>query len=165
MKKLTTVLTVIFILGIFLSGCNGGTTSSTIQIGLEMNNLKYCTQIKGDRDYIEKTDKTFSPGQTFYVYFEVEGLKTKNENGLYIYHPVVTAQIKDSSGDVIIPETRVVDRELKTDKTAEYLYFPISITLPKNAPDGKYTLTLKVKDANGNGHITSNTQFFIKSSG
>jgi hypothetical protein len=162
MKKILVILTVIFVGSVLLAGCNGGTTSSTVQVGLEMQNLKYCTEVRGDRDYTEKTDKTFAPGQTFYVYFEVKGFKTGKEDGLNIYHPVVTAQVKGPDGEIVIPETKVVDKELKTEKTVQYLYFPINVTLPQDAPEGKYTLTLKVEDAEGNGHITSNTQFFIK---
>ncbi len=162
MKKLILVVIAVLIAAAIFTGCNGGTTSSTVQIGLEMQNLKYCTQINGDRDYTEKTDKTFAPGQTFYVYFEVKNLKTKKENGKLVYHPIVYAQVNDPDGKVAIQKTKVVDSELKTIQSAQYLYFPINITLPNSAPDGKYTLILEIKDGNGSGHIKSTSQFFIK---
>ena len=162
MKKILSLIVVLSFVTILFSGCSGFTTSSNVQIGLQMDHFAYCSAINGDRDYTEKTDKTFAPGETFYIYFEVKGLKYKKDGDQVVYHPIVSVQIADAGGNVIIPETTVIDREIRGSHPAPYLYFPLNITMPSDAKEGKYTTIVKVKDAFGSGHITSQTQFFLK---
>ena len=164
MKKLLILIIAIAVSAALFSGCNGVTTNKKIQIGgLEMNHLVYCSTVNGDRDYVEKTDKTFAPGETFYLYFEVSGLKYKKDGNEIVYHPVISIEIKDADGNTVIPETTVIDKEIRGNHSAAYLYFPITFTMPSDTKDGKYTTIVKVKDAFGKGHITSSSQFLLKS--
>ena len=162
MKRVLSLAVLLMLVAILFSGCSGVTTSSNVQVGLQMNHFAYCSSINGDRDYVEKTDKTFAPGETFYIYFEVTGLKYKKDGDQVVYHPIVSIEITDTDGNVVIPETTVIDKELRGSHTAQYLYFPLNVTMPSNAKSGKYTTIIKVKDALGSGHITSRTQFFLK---
>ncbi len=162
MKKILSLIVVSIFITVLLSGCSGVTTSSNVQVGLQMNRFAYCSSVNGDRDYIEKTDKTFAPGETFYIYFEVTGLKYKKDGNQVVYHPVVSVEITDADGNIVIPETTVIDKEIRGSHPAQYLYFPLNVTMPSDAKNGKYTTIIKVKDALGSGHITSRTQFLLK---
>ena len=162
MKKALSLIVVLMLGAILFSGCSGVTTSSNVQVGLQMDHFAYCSSVNGDRDYSEKADKTFAPGETFYIYFEVTGLKYKKDGDQVVYYPVVSVEITDADGNVIIPETTVIDKEIRGSHTAKYLYFPLNVTMPSDAKSGKYTTIVKVKDALGSGHITSRTQFFLK---
>ncbi len=162
MKKILSLIVLSMLITVLFSGCNGVTTSSNVQVGLQMNHFAYCSSVNGDRDYIEKTDKTFAPGETFYIYFEVTGLKYEKDGNQVVYHPVVSVEITDTDGNIVIPETTVIDKEIRGSHPAQYLYFPLNVTMPSDAKNGKYTTIIKVKDALGSGHITSRTQFLLK---
>ena len=152
-------LIIALLVSFILTGC---TVSTTIQKGLELNNLAFCEQINGDRDFVERQNKTFSPSEVVYVYFEVSGFTSKKVESSFSYHPQVEVLVKGPSGSTIIERTTVVDQEVSTSSEAPYFYFPVNLTFPNNSADGKYTLTIYVKDALGNGNITRNEQFYLK---
>lgn len=141
------------LLSFILTGC---TVSTTIQKGLELNNLSFCEQINGDRDFVERQNKTFSPSEVVYVYFEVSGFASKEVDSSLSYHPQVEVIVKGPNGDTIIARTSVVDQEISTSSEVPYFYFPVNLTFPQDSQDGKYTLTIYVKDAFGSGNITRN---------
>ncbi|MGC9124951.1 MAG: hypothetical protein ACP5GW_02360 [Caldisericaceae bacterium] len=153
------ILALVVVALLILTGC---TVSTTIQKGLELSHLAFCEQINGDRDFVERQSKTFLPSEVVYVYFEVSGFKSNKSGNSFVYHPEVEVMVKDPNGNTAISRTTVVDQEVSTTAEAPYFYFPVNLTFPENSAEGKYTLTIYVKDAFGDGNITHNEQFYLK---
>jgi hypothetical protein len=162
MKK---ILIAVLMLTLFITftGCSSSTTNSSVEVVLSMQNFVLCESVNGERDYVERSSKTFKSGENAYAYFEITGFKYKKGDGKVTYHPVIDALIKDSDGNTVIPKDTIIDSELNGSAPVRYLYFYFPIPTD-GMKDGKYTLTIYAKDALGSGHLQTNEQFIIKSS-
>lgn len=163
MKKIL-ILSFSALLLFSLIGCGPNspvTTSSSTEVGLTLDNFVFCESVNGERDYVERTNKTFKPGEEAYVYFEVSGFKYKKDDGTVTYHPIIDAVVKDYDGNIVIPRETIIDTDLTGDNPVDYLYFYFYIPTD-DMKDGKYTLTVEVKDNFGSGHLRTNQQFIIK---
>lgn len=152
-------LVIALVISFLFTGCS---VSTTVQKGLELNNFAFCEKINGHRDFVERKNKTFSPSEVVYVYFEVSNFGLKKVGSSFTYHPQIDVLVKGPKGETVIERTTVINEEVSNSTEVPYFYFPINLTFPENSPDGKYNLTIYVKDAFSNGSITQNEQFFLK---
>lgn len=133
-------------------GCSGG--------GLKVDRFIFCSQINGDRDFVEKTDKTFLKGEeSVLVYAEVSGFRFSDISGVSEYWPTVEVEVKDSSGNTVVGKQKIIDEKLTPDSTLTYLYFSINLPLPSNIPQGKYTMTVYFKDNYSGNSVTYEDTF------
>ncbi len=157
MKKISILLLVITLSFMFLGCKKEGNTE-----GLQISKLVFCSEINGDRDYVEQTNKTFSLDEPTYVYVEVSNLTSKSSGDKLEYWLILEVEVKDSNGDSIIEKQKIVDQKLQTDTQAPYLYVPITLTFPETSPKGKYEVFVYAKDGNSDRTGTVNDYFYIE---
>lgn len=157
-KKILVVL-LIAVFALLFSGCNVKTETST---GLNVNAFVFCSEVRGDRDYSERVDKTFSLGETVYIYLELSNFTSKISNGKYEYWLVLEVEVKDPNNNSIIKRQKIVDSKIETDKEAPYLYVPVELTFPEGSPKGTYKAFLYAKDGFSNRQASISDDFFIK---
>lgn len=154
MRRVFLCLLVVVLAFSVLSGCKQKEI-------LKLENLIFCSEIRGDRDITEREGKQFSVDEVVYVYLEVSNFVAKASGGKYEYWPVVEVEVTDPNNNKIIQRTKVVDAKLETGATAPYLYFPINLTFPEESPKGKYRLNVYVSDMNSDRKIEAVDYFFI----
>lgn len=156
-KILSLVLVVIFVL--LFSGC---TTKTETSAGLKVNALVFCSEIRGDRDYSERVDKTFSLGETVYAYLELSNFTSKVSNGKYEYWLILEVEVKDPNKKSVIERQKIVDSKIEAESEAPYLYVPVELNFPDDSPKGAYSVFLYAKDGFSNRQASINDVFFIK---
>jgi hypothetical protein len=130
--------------------------------GLKISNLVFCSEINGDRDYVERTDRTFSVDEPTYVYVEVSNLTSKSVDNKLEYWLILEVEVKDPNGDSIIERQKIVDQKLQADTQAHYIYVPITLTFPETSPKGKYEVFIYTKDGNSERTGTASDYFYIE---
>jgi len=157
MKKIV-VLFLLVSLAFVCLGCNGEETAENLKI----SNLVFCSEINGDRDYVERTNKTFSLNEPTYVYVEVSNLTSKSSGDKLEYWLIFEVEVKDPNGKSIIERQKIVDQKFQTDTQAPYLYVPITLTFPETSPKGKYEVFVYAKDGNSERTGTVDDYFYIE---
>jgi len=69
---------------------------------LKISNLVFCSEINGDRDYVEQPNRTFSADEPTYVYVEVSNLTSKSSGDKLEYWLIFEVEVKDPNGESII---------------------------------------------------------------
>lgn len=155
MKKIHLLLLSLVILLVIFSGCKP-------KEALKVENLIFCSEIRGDKDIVERGDKTFATDEVVYVYLEVSNFVAKSSGGKYEYWPVVEVEVTDPSGNKILARQKVVDAKLNADVLAPYIYFPINLTFPSESPSGKYRLNLYASDNYSDRKIEAVDYFYLQ---
>ena len=109
MKKLIFLLV---LLVLFFSLVSTGCKKEASTEGLKISNLVFCSQIRGDRDYSERTDRTFSLDKPTYVYAEISNLTSKSTGGKVEYWLLLEVQVKDPNGNSIIERQKIIDQKV-----------------------------------------------------
>lgn len=152
-------LLVTLIVFALVSGCGKSTQNSQ---NLKIENFVFCSQIQGDRDFIEREDKTFSKDENILIYAELSNFTPRDVSGQFEYWPVVEVEVKDSQGNLVIQRQKIIDEKLETSTKAPYLYFPITLTFSQDSLDGKYEVTAYFEDMNSGRKAQIVDNFFLQ---
>ncbi len=158
-KKLSLFLSFILLFSLIFSGCSVKTETSN---GLKVNSLVFCSEIRGDRDYTEKIDKTYSLDETVYVYLELSNFTSKITDSKYEYWLILEVEVKDPNKNSIIERQKIVDSKIETDYEAPYLFVPVELNFPEGSPSGKYEVFLYAKDGSSNRQASISDTFLIE---
>ncbi len=159
MRKFMSFLLITLFVFALVSGCGKSTQNTQ---GLKIENFVFCSQIQGDRDFIEREDKAFSKDENVLIYAELSNFTPKDVSGKFEYWPIVEVQVKDSQGNLVVQKQKIIDEKLETSTKAPYLYFPITLTFSPDSLDGKYEVTAYFEDMNSGRKAQIVDNFFLQ---
>ena len=143
----------------------GGTPSvpSIIQIG----NVEICSDVLGDRDYTVKSDATFNPGDSVWIYFEAFHLDWNYSGGMFeVWYRADNVDVYAPDGELYMTVTSPFDfHQTGLDKVPEYLWGALYIDLPSSSPEGQYKVELLFSDVLSDLTDSITVYFTVNSSG
>ncbi|MFA5771847.1 MAG: hypothetical protein WC974_03845 [Thermoplasmata archaeon] len=137
---------------------------STIVENMNITELKFCSDVRGGRDYTLKNNATYSPNETVYAYYEITNMSYRiTANGLYV-HVGQTMDVRSKSNNSVI---MTLGKEVYINTTANtrsYAWFEDEFVPYRDAgvyQPGEYTVTVYVKNYIDNTTITKSGDFTI----
>ena len=134
MLKINKFLVLVFFV-VFLVSC--GTQS------LQLVKFDLAKSIKGMGDYEPAGKTSFQSGETIFLYTQVKGITTQEDNGKMYVWPITTVKVRNSQGKLIMSQDVQKDMVEVAQKTDEIIA-PAEITLTGNV--GAYRVEVVVED-------------------
>jgi hypothetical protein len=145
------------------SAMPGGTPSHAASFHVE--NVKICSDVRGDRDYTVQPDATFNPGGRVWVYFEAFGLAWNSSGGKYeVWYRATDVKVYSPNGGLYISGTGPVDfHQILLEEVPDYLWGALYIDVQPGVAAGQYQADLALEDV-FSGKTDSVTVYFSVSS-
>ena len=129
---------------------------------VEIDSLRLCNYIDDDYNCVIKGDNIYSPGNTVYVFFEIENLKPVNGKIDY----TEDFEVYDSNGKLIPEATKqnLISEEVDISQLNLPYTIPVRNILPseKTDPPGEYSIRIIVKDINSGIKTEKSIEFELR---
>lgn len=138
-------------LGVGLAGCSSdgesGDGGADDELGL--SNLVFAAEEPGGyMDYEEQPDATYDADDTVWVYVNVDGVSSEeNDDGTREVWIVEHLTVTDPAGETILDEEVLNShRNWSADDDLDKLFLANDVTLPRGAESGEYTIEVSLED-------------------
>lgn len=120
----------------------------TIGTSFHTENVRICSDVRGDRDYTVRAEATFDPGDKVWIYFEAFSLTWKYSGGTYeVWYRVTDVKVYDPDGELYISGTSPVDfHQTQLEKVPNYLWGAVYVDLLPGVTAGQYKAELAFED-------------------
>jgi FecR protein len=145
------------------SAMPGGTPSQAASFHLE--NVKICSDVRGDKDYTVRAEASFNPGERVWVYFEAFGLGWNSSGGKYeVWFRATDVKVYSPDSGLYVSGTNPIDfHQTQLEEVPDYLWGALYVDLQPNMSAGQYKADLVLEDV-FSGKTDSVTVYFSVSS-
>jgi hypothetical protein len=129
--------------------------------GLVVNNLHFCSEVKGYGTFVTFPRDEFRLGQEVLLYCEVDNFQSQlRENG---FHTALKARYEmfNATGERIADKDLGLKDEYCQNRRRDF-FVPYFILMPKQAPPGKYQLKLTLEDVHAGQMADATIEFELK---
>jgi hypothetical protein len=162
--KLLAILIIAAMVGsiAFFAGYRETENSGEISKEFSISNPVFCSEeSKGYMDYAEQPGATYKPGDTIWIYMNLEGLKLNpNPDGTKEMWIRAYITLKAPNGDILLKEEAHEEhRDVQANQNETFLDAYINTT--PQLTEGKYTVEIIVTDKLGNRTATASSCFIM----
>lgn len=126
---------------------------------LSVNQLFFCKEINGYRDYVKRDGNTLRSGEPFLLYIEPAGYQIKKEGSEYKIWVSEDASIVNAEGDTIFQQNNWVEYQKGFMSPVIPFYITNRVT---DIPPGKYTFKFTIKDKYKNAFLEQTFDFVVE---
>lgn len=125
---------------------------------LTVSKIVFCTEVQQNGEYTLRSNSEFTIGENIYVYFELEGVGTKEENNEYAVSLKWDYLKVYKSGTLIDEKYNVLSYNQSFSSASLYVWMarPIAVTEP-----GNYEAEIKVVDNYSGKEVTAKESFKV----
>jgi hypothetical protein len=140
-------------------------TGETVSGKLGISNIVFCSENpNGYMDYKEQPDATYKPGETVWIYFNLNGVKYNvNQDETKEIWIKLHLKLKSPEGSILLDEDLYNEhKNFEKQYNMEELFLRVNINTIEELTEGKYTVELELKDELADTLATASTNFLLK---